>query len=90
MVQWDPQKAQTNLEIHDVSFMEGASVFDDPWAITIDDPLHSIGERRFLTIGYSARNRILVVVHTDRDNDVRIISARKAISKERNIYEQSL
>jgi uncharacterized protein len=63
------------------------AVFDDPLAITIDDPAHSIGEMRFLTIGYSARNRLLVVVYTERDDEVRIISARQATPKERNIYE---
>jgi uncharacterized protein len=87
MVQWDPQKAQANLKKHDVSFMEGASVFDDPLAVTIDDPVHSIGESRFLTIGYSDRNRLIVVVYTDRDDEVRIISVRKATPRERNIYE---
>jgi uncharacterized protein len=87
MVQWDPEKAQANLRKHRVSFMEGASIFDDPLAITIDDPAHSIGESRFLTIGYSARNRLIVVVYTDRDDEVRIISARQATPKERNIYE---
>jgi uncharacterized protein len=60
MVQWDPEKAQANLRKHRVSFMEGASVFDDPLAVTIDDPAHSIGECRFLTIGYSARNRLVL------------------------------
>ncbi len=89
MVQWDPQKAQTNVDKHDVSFTEGASVFDDPYSITIDDREHSIAESRFLTIGYSARNRILVVIHTDRDDDIRIISARKATPKERKIYESN-
>jgi uncharacterized protein len=87
MVQWDPAKAQANLKKHNVSFMEGASVFDDPLAITIDDPVHSIDEMRFLMIGYSARNRLIVVVYTERDDEVRIISARQATPKERNIYE---
>jgi uncharacterized protein len=87
MVQWDPEKAQANLKKHNVTFTEGASVFDDPLAITIDDPAHSIGEVRFLTIGYSARNRLVVVVYTDRDDEVRMISARQATPKERNIYE---
>ncbi len=70
MVQWDPEKAQTNLKKHNVSLMEGASVFDDPLAITIDEPAHSIGELRFLTIGYSARNRLIVVIYPDRDDRV--------------------
>jgi uncharacterized protein len=87
MIQWDPQKARSNWAKHNVSFSEGASVFDDPFSITIDDDLHSFGESRFITIGYSARNRILVVVHTDRNDEVRIISARQATSKEKKIYE---
>ena len=90
MVQWDPSKARKNLEKHDVSFVEGASVFDDSFSITVDDRSHSIGESRFLTIGYSDRNRILVVVHTDRDDEIRIISVRPANTKERKIYEQDL
>lgn len=88
MVQWDPSKARSNFTKHGVSFVEGASVFDDSFAITMDDRDHSIGEFRFLTIGYSDRNRILVVSYTDRDDEIRIISVRPANSKERKIYEQ--
>jgi uncharacterized protein len=90
MVQWNPQKAQGNIEKHGVSFVEAASVFDDDFAITIDDRLHSIGEFRYLTIGYSDRGRLLTVGHTDREGDIRIITARPASSSERKTYEQDL
>jgi uncharacterized protein len=88
MVEWDGEKAKANLKKHAVSFIEAASVLDDPLALTIDDRLHSIGEPRYLTIGYSDRHRILVVVYTERGDTVRIISARPATAKERTIYEQ--
>ncbi len=90
MVEWDGDKARTNLIKHGVSFIEGASVLDDPLALTIDDRLHSIGESRFLTIGYSDRHRILVVIYTERGDIVRLISVRPATPKERKMYEQDL
>ena len=90
MVQWDPKKVESNVEKHGVSFTEGISVFDDPLSITIEDGSHSIGEARFVTIGYSERNRLLVVSHTERVNDIRIITTRTATPAERKIYEQGL
>ena len=87
-VEWDPNKARSNLRKHGISFEEARTVFDDPQAITIDDPLHSIGELRELTIGYSKVFRLLLVVHTDRRDNVRVISARLADSQERRTYEQ--
>lgn len=86
--EWDDAKAQQNERKHLVSFEEAATVFADPLALTIDDPMHSQQEDRFVTIGESARSRLLVVVHTDRDERVRIISARAATSRERRDYEQ--
>lgn len=76
-VEWDPNKARSNLRKHGISFEEARTVFDDPQAITIDDPLHSIGELRELTIVYSKVFRLLLVVHTDRRDNVRVISARQ-------------
>lgn len=85
--EWDRDKARLNLLKHRVSFDEAVTVFYDPLAATVDDPDHSIGERRCLTIGHSARERLLVVVHTDRGTAVRIISARRATMGERKRHE---
>jgi uncharacterized protein len=90
MVEWNGDKARSNLIKHGVSFIEATSVLDDPLALTLDDRLHSIGEIRLSTIGYSDRHRILVVIYTERNNTIRIISARPATPKERKIYEQDL
>jgi uncharacterized DUF497 family protein len=76
--EWDEEKARSNVEKHGVSFEEAATVFSDALSLTIDDPLHSFDEQRFVTIGESAEQEILVVVHTERDNQIRIISAREA------------
>lgn len=85
--QWDPEKAVSNVKKHGVSFEEAVSVFADPLAVTIDDPDHSIGESRFLTIGQSVLYRYVVVSHTERDGQVRLISARFATRQERRSYE---
>jgi uncharacterized DUF497 family protein len=87
--EWDPRKAATNLAKHGVSFEEASTVFGDPLAVTIPDPLHSAGEARFVTSGQSSNGRLVVVIHTDREV-VRIISARRATPRERREYgEQS-
>ncbi len=87
--EWDKIKAEINAAKHDVTFEEASTVFGDTLSITIHDPEHSArGEHRFVTIGMSRRGRILVVVHTDRGNAVRIISARDATRKERKSYEE--
>ncbi|MBD0363193.1 MAG: BrnT family toxin [Coleofasciculus sp. C3-bin4] len=88
--EWDEEKARTNLKKHGVSFAEATTVFGDSFAVTIDDPLHSIDEERFVTIGYSEAQRLLVVVHTDRGDNIRIISARTATRRERQTYEQDV
>ena len=85
--EWDPQKAKGNLRKHRMSFDEAVTVFYDPLSATLDDPDHSVGEKRFLTVGYSARGRLLVVSHTERGNAVRIISARLATPRERKRHE---
>jgi uncharacterized DUF497 family protein len=85
---WDEDKAKTNLKKHRVSFEEASSVFGDPLALTIPDPLHSEEEERFITLGESHRRRILVVVTTDRGDSIRIISARVATRRERKNYEE--
>ncbi|MBI4551191.1 MAG: BrnT family toxin [Candidatus Latescibacteria bacterium] len=86
--EWDPQKAQTNLSTHRVSFEEAMTVFYDPLSIAIADPLHSDQEDRFVIIGESLNRRVLVVVHTDRGDRIRLISARVATPQERKRYEK--
>ena len=85
--EWHPQKAESNIEKHDVSFEEASTVFQDPLSLTINDPLHSTSEARMVQFGISHHNRLLVVVHTERGDKIRIISARKANRKERGNYE---
>jgi hypothetical protein len=86
--EWDIRKAESNLAKHGVSFEEAATVFGDPLSVTIADPDHSEGEDRFVTIGVSFQARTLVVVHADRSDTIRIISARPATRGERNDYEE--
>lgn len=88
IVEWDPRKATQNLKKHKVSFEEATTVFHDTLSFTIEDPLHSESEERFVIIGESIRRRILVVVHTDRGDRIRIISARLATAHERKLYEE--
>ena len=86
--EWNITKAQTNKRKHGITFEEASTIFGDPLSITIPDPAHSIGEDRFITIGTSVNDDLIVVVHTDRDDIIRIISARNATRKERRQYEQ--
>lgn len=85
--EWDFEKAESNIEKHGISFEEASTVFGDPLSLTINDPLHSTGEERMVQIGISHQNRFLVVVYTERGNNIRIISARNAAKKERTNYE---
>lgn len=86
---WDPRKASTNVAKHGVSFAEASTVFGDPLAITYPDPDHSRGERRFLTVGISDKNRLLLIAHAETDSEtIRIISARKVTRPERKAYEE--
>jgi len=89
LFEWDPKKARLNIKTHGISFDEGSTAFRDPLSNTIEDPLHSEGEERFVLIGKSIRGRLLVVVHTERGDRIRIISARLATSKERLRYEEN-
>jgi uncharacterized DUF497 family protein len=86
---WHPEKARLNFRKHGVLFEEAASVFRDTLSVTIADPLHSTEEDRFVTIGRSARNRTLVVIHSEIGDTIRIISARPATRGERRDYEES-
>ena len=84
--QWDRNKAATNLNKHNIDFADAVSVFSDELAITIFD--ERFKEERFVTIGTDCFNRVLVVVYTLRDDEIRLISARKATRKERRQYEE--
>ena len=87
--EWDPNKAARNIEKHQVSFDEAATVFDDPMFITVIDEEHSIDEERYITIGLSKYGRLLLVAHTEREERIRIISARKATRKEEQFYAEA-
>ena len=76
--EWNSDKANLNLKKHGVSFIEASTVFNDPLSVTFPDPDRSFGEDRYVIIGLSIANRILIVPHTDRADRVRIISAREA------------
>ena len=86
--EWDKRKAQQNLPKHQVDFTEASTVFADTLSITIPDPDHSEDEERWVTIGLSNRQRLLVVVHTEEEETIRIISARTADRLERRKYEE--
>jgi uncharacterized protein len=86
--EWGPEKAAGNVRRHRVSFNEAATVLDDPLSTTFPDEAHSEGEMRFVTVGVSQRGRLLVVAHTERNDTIRIISARRATRREREFYEQ--
>ena len=85
--EWDRAKAELNLAKHRVSFDEAVTVFYDPLAASFNDPDHSIGELRLITIGHSARGRLLVVAHVERGGSIRIISARLTTARERKRHE---
>ena len=87
--EWDAKKADTNLAKHAVSFAEATTVFGDRQSLTIPDPAHSQVEDRFVTIGRSNRRKFLVVVHTERGENIRIISARPASKREKSDYESN-
>ncbi len=87
--EWDAEKAEANLKRHSISFEECTTIFSDPLSVTISDPDHSIGENRYIDIGHSARGRILLVVYTEREDNIRIISCREATRRERGYYEET-
>lgn len=86
--EWNPDKAKSNCEKHQVSFEEAATVFNDLLSMTFPDPDHSVGESRYVIIGMSRFGQVLIVSHTDRGETIRIISARKATRQERRFYEE--
>jgi uncharacterized DUF497 family protein len=88
LIIWDPEKARRNREKHGIDFEEEATVFRDPLLLVMPDLEHSQDEERWLTLGRSTRQILLVVAHTEDERTIRIISARKAEPKERGQYEQ--
>lgn len=89
---WDTRKARTNLADHRVTFDEAKTVFNDPLLLTFPDDFHSETEERLISIGYSSKQRLLLVVHTEHETadevQVRIISCRKVTAAERRNYEE--
>ena len=83
--EFDPTKAKTNLRKHGVSFAHAEQALRDPMALTIEDP-DSRGEQRFITLGLDSLGRLLVVIHTQREERTRLISARKASRGEADRY----
>lgn len=88
--EWDPEKADFNVQKHGVSFAEAATVFFDLLSVTVPDPSHSAIEDRFVITGLSYLQRHLVVVHLDRGDRIPIISARLATPTERKKYESGV
>jgi uncharacterized protein len=89
LFEWDLDKARLNLKKHGVSFDEASTSFRDPLSQTIEDPLHSENEERFVLIGRSIQGRLLVIVHTERGERIRIISARLVTKREESGYEEN-
>ncbi|MFQ5652235.1 MAG: BrnT family toxin [bacterium] len=85
--EWDEEKSRRNFRKHGVSFEEARTVFNDPFAITINDPDHSDAEERYIDIGFSSKGRLVVVWYTERNENIRIIGCRKATNTERISYE---
>jgi uncharacterized DUF497 family protein len=88
LFEWDDEKALANQRKHNVSFEEAMTIFEDALSVTQRDLVSSDFEERFTTIGLSLISRVLLVVHTDRGERIRIISARKATPSERIAYEE--
>ncbi len=90
--EWDKKKAKKNIFRHKISFEEAKTVFNDPFLITFPDEYHSENEERFINVGISSHNRMLLVVNTEHIKTekiiIRIISCRKATASERKIYEE--
>ena len=88
--EWNTEKAKVNLSKHQVSFDEAETVFDDPLFVIFADPDHSFEENRFIIMGESKQNRLLVVSYTERPTKTRLISAREATRPERKKYEENI
>jgi uncharacterized DUF497 family protein len=92
--EWDETKSVSNFKKHKISFEEASTIFADPFLITLVDDFHSDREERFISIGQSEKNRVLLAVHTEREETretivIRIISCRRATQTERKRYEET-
>ena len=85
--EWDENKSRENERKHGVSFEEAKTIFNDPFAITVYDPDHSINEDRYIDLGLSSKGRFLVVSYTERGSRIRLISSREATRREQRNYE---
>jgi uncharacterized DUF497 family protein len=85
---WDSRKAVRNLNKHGISFPEATTAFGDSLSVTIPDPDHSVGEHRYLLVGLTALGHLVVVAHSERGDEIRLISARRASRAERETYEE--
>ena len=88
LFEWDEVKARENLKRHKVPFDEGKTIFNDPLLLTCPDIDSSEAEERYISIGLSVKNRVLVLIHTERQSKIRIISCRKATAREKRHYEE--
>jgi uncharacterized protein len=88
--EWNPRKDAANFAKHGVSFEEAATVFGDPLGRIVRDPRHSEEEERFVLLGLSRNRRLLAVMFTDREEAIRIISARRVTRSERKNYAEGL
>jgi len=91
--EWDENKARMNVQKHKVAFDEARTLFNDPRLVTYLDESHSEVEERYISIGTSARDRVLLVVHTEQEETrdtftIRLISCRRATASERQAYEK--
>jgi len=85
--EWDEVKARENLRKHKISFDEGKTIFNDPFLLTYPDVASSETEERYINIGLSVRDRVLILIHAERQGRIRLISCRKATARERRHYE---
>ncbi len=88
--EWDEEKANANERKHQINFHEGATIFHDPYIATMHDPDHSEDEHRYLSLGYSSQGLLLLVCYTERGDNIRLISCRKATRRERKMYEKGI
>lgn len=86
--EWDEEKAKQNIRKHRISFEEAKTIFNDPFLMTFPDQEHSDMEMRYIDIGISIKERALIVIHTERGKNIRVISCRKATAIERKTYEE--
>ena len=86
--EWDSKKAESNAQKHGVTFDEASTVFGDPLGLLMSDPDHSLSEERYLVLGMSNQQRLLVVAFAERPPRTRLVSARRATRRERRRYEE--